>query len=234
MVEKIKVVCLFFLVFTLLFSVVGCSTSQLGGIGKDSKELEPTPQEKRKSELLKKLESKYEDTHAHFELGRLYQRDGLWAQAENEYNIALSFDPVYREAQAARVKVLLDAGDRSKAEILSDEYMNQASISALGSLKLALGFQNQGLDEYALACYQQALRLAPNSARINRQIGYYYLSKGNKVQAQDYLSRSFQLDPKQAEVAGELGRLGVAIRVPEQQVGANAKQLDKVVDESEK
>ena len=204
----------------------------MGGTDKDLEKVKPTVAEKEKANLLKKLERKYENAQAHFELGRLHQRDGLWIQAEQEYSIALSFDPVHREAQAAKIKVLLDSGDTSRAEILSDEYINQAAISALGSLKLALAFQGHGLDEYALTCYQQALRLAPNSARVNRQIGYYYLSKGNKIRAQDYLTRSFQLDPMQPEVAGELGRLGVSIRVPT--VSVKAKKLDKAVDESMK
>jgi tetratricopeptide (TPR) repeat protein len=89
------------------------------------------------------------------------------------------------------------------------------------------------LDEYALTCYQQALRLAPNSAKINRQIGYYYLSKGNKAQGKDYLSRSFQLNPNQPDVAGELGRLGVVVKVP-RKVQKQTKKLDKIVEESDK
>ena len=33
--------------------------------------------------------------------------------------------------------------------------------------------------------------------------------------AKDYFIRSFQLNSNQADVAGELGRLGVAVRIPE-------------------
>ena len=113
----------------------------------------------------------------------------------------LNFDPVHRQAQAARVKVLADGGDEAKSKMLMEIYSEQASTSALGSLNLALGFQGQGLDEYSLSCYRQALRLAPDSAKVNRQIGYYYLSKGDLVRGQEYLSRSFQLNPNQPEVA---------------------------------
>jgi Flp pilus assembly protein TadD len=75
--------------------------------------------------------------------------------------------------------------------------------------------------------------MAPNSAKINRQIGYYYLSKGNKDVARDYLSRSFQLNPNQPEVAGELGRLGVAVKIP-RKTEKSTKKLDKMVEKSEK
>lgn len=223
---KQKSIGLAFLVCILLLG--GC-----GGKAKAPKEIERTAAEKKKAKMLKAIERKFEDVDAHFKLGQLYQADGLWSQAENQYSVALSFDPAHRQAQAARVKVLLGVGDAAKAKLLADEYRERASISAAGSLQLALAFQEQGLDEYALACYQQALRMAPNSAKINRQIGYYYLSKGNKDVAREYLSRSFQLNPNQPEVAGELGRLGVAVKIP-RKTEKSTKKLDKMVEKSDK
>jgi tetratricopeptide (TPR) repeat protein len=226
-----NLISLVLLVFTSLFLFTACNEPQK--IGKKQKELTPTRQEQKKARLLKQIESQYENPQSHFELGRLYQHDGLWTRAENEYNIALSFDPVHREAQAGKVKVLIIAGNQTTADIVAGEYLIQTGGSALGSLKLALAFQEQGLSDYALRCYQQALRLAPGSARINRQIGYYYLGKGDKNLAKDYLSRSFHIDPMQPEVAGELGRLGVVIEIPEAPK-ANPKKLDKAVDKPRK
>ena len=196
-------------------------------------EIGQTPAETEKAKLLKQLDRRFENPKAHYQLGQLYQADGLWTQAEYRYKAALSFEPAYRDAQAARIKVLQAADDTRVALLLADEYINQASVSAEQSLLLALAFQKEGLDDYALGCYQQALRLAPNSAKINRQIGYYYLSKNNRVQAVDYLTRSFQLDSNQPEVAGELGRLGVAVRIP-RKTGADTRKLDRIVEQSTK
>ncbi len=196
-------------------------------------EVPTTLAEEKKAKLLKAIDRKFEDPRAHFELGQLYQADGLWSQAEHEYNVALSFDPAHREAQAAMVKVLIESGDTARSEIYADIYMNQVASSAAESLKLALVFQKQGLDGYALDCYRQALHLAPTSAKVNRQIGYYYLSRGDKEQAKSYLSRSFQLDPLQPEVAGELGRLGVAVAIP-RKIQKDTKELDKIVEQSGK
>ncbi|MHC4074857.1 MAG: tetratricopeptide repeat protein [Planctomycetota bacterium] len=187
----------------------------------------------KKADLLRQIDRRFENPQAHFELGRLYQADGLWAQAEQRYNIALSFDPAQRQAQAAMVKVLAASGDQTKSELTADIYINQVAASAGESLKLALGFQQQGLDDYALRCYKRALRLAPNSAKIHRQIGYYYLSRNQKNQARDYLCRSFNLDHNQPEVAGELGRLGVEIKIPRKRQTDTGK-LDKLVDQSRK
>jgi len=205
------------------------------GKAKEPKGVEKSVSEKKKAEMQKQIDRKYGDAEAHFKLGKLHQADGLWARAENEYGIALNFDPVHRQAQAARVKVLVNGGDAARAKLLANEYIKQASISAAASLQLALAFQEQSLDEYALKSYQQSLYMAPNSAKINRQIGFYYLSKGDKNSAREYLSRSYQLNPNQPDVAGELGRLGVAVRIPRKtEKSADTKKLDKMVEKSNK
>lgn len=216
-----------FLVCILLFG--GCDL--LGGGG--ATEVAVTPEEQQKAELLKSIDRKFDNPDAHYELGRLYQADGLWAQAENSFNTALRFNPGHRQAQAAMVKVLLESDNKARGELYADIYMNQVASSAAGSLGLGLAFQKQHLDEYALSCYRQAQHLAPNSAKIQRQIGYYYLSKNDKVRAKEYLMRSFELDRSQPEVAGELGRLGVAVEIP-RRIETNTKKLDKIVEEAEK
>ena len=217
------------LVCALLFG--GCNSGKAKAPQAD--EVKRTPAEEQKARLLRRVDRKFESPETHFKLGQLYQADGLWSQAEHKYNITLRFDPAHREAQAAMVKVLADSGNTAKSELSAEIYMNQASSSAAGSLRLALAFQKQAMDEYALACYRQALHLAPNSAKINRQIGYYYLSRNDKARAQDYLTRSFQLNPNQPEVAGELGRLGTAVRIP-RKTKKSTKKLDKIVEESDR
>jgi tetratricopeptide (TPR) repeat protein len=224
----------FIIIFVAILLFSGCNPFKKNDTaGMPKKDIKQTPSEESKRKLLREIERDYENAEAHYKLGKLYQSDGLWAQAENQYRIALNFDPVYREAQAARVKALINEGDTAKSKLLADIYIDQASNSAFGSLKLALAFQSESLDEYAMTCYQQALRLNPNSAKINRQIGYYYLSKGDKTRAQDYLRRSFQLDPMQPEVAHELGRLGVAIRIPRKKTRKDTKKIDKLVEQSD-
>lgn len=223
---------LFVLACMLLFVGCGPSKKEAATAAKIDK-IVKTPDEKKKAGLLKTIDRKFENPDAHYELGQIYQNDGLWTQAEYHYNIAMSFNPAHRPAQAAMVKVLIDSGDVTKAKLSTDIYMNQVCASAEESLKLALAFQKEGLDEQAMSCYRQALQLAPNSSKINRQIGYYYLSKNDKVQAQEYLTRSFQLNPNQPEVAGELGRLGVAVRIP-RKTETNVKKLDKIVEKSDK
>ncbi len=229
---------IFFLVCTVVLSSCNSGAAKKPVAGKpinrtELKKIDKAIAEDEKASLLKQLETNFENPDTHYKLGKLYQRDGRWNKADHEFSTALSFDPVHRESQAAKVKTLIDSGNQSKAALLADIYMGQTANNAAASLRLGLAFQKEGLDDHALACYRTALNLAPNSAKINRQIGYYYLSKNQLDRAKEYLTRSFQLDPTQAEVAGELGRLGVVVQVP-RKTETDTKKLDEMVDKANK
>ncbi|MGB2866580.1 MAG: hypothetical protein WBC05_24835, partial [Sedimentisphaerales bacterium] len=183
----------------LLLVVVGCESQEMKAA--EAARARKLPAEARKAKLQQSLESRFENPVAHYELAQLYHADGLWSKAEYHYNIALSFDPANADAQVAMVKLFLDSGDTAKSKTYADNYVRIAGNSDIQSLRLAMAFEKQQLDEYAMTCYQQALNLAPDSARINKQIAYYYLGKGDKDRAKEYLVHSFQLDPKQSEVA---------------------------------
>jgi tetratricopeptide (TPR) repeat protein len=168
-----------------------------------------------KAELLKELDKKWENPPVHFELGQLYHAAGDYSKAEYYYNIALGFNPAYREVQAAMVKLQLNKGDKAKADWVANTYMTQVASMPEQLLSLGAAFEKCGLDDYALKCYQDGLKTAPDSSAVNRQVGYYYLNRNKKDLAKEYFIRSFQLNPDQPDVAGELGRLGVAVRIPE-------------------
>ncbi len=215
------------LLVVLVIALSGCQ--QQGKAKTDDISVDELGREK--SALFTKIDRKYENPKAHYELGKLYYNDGLWDKAEWEFNIVLGFDPAHRRAQAALVKTFIAADKPERSQMAAEFYINQASTSASSSLLLGKAFQRELLDDYAVACYQQALGLAPNSAALHKQIGYYYLSKRDQVRAEEYLRRSFQLDPYQAEVAGELGRLGIVVQIP-RKVEKNTKKLDKLINDS--
>jgi len=217
------------LVLVMGVFLAGCVETRERSVGK----VGIAGSEEAKAKLLKEIRRKYENPEAHYELGQLYLADGLWDKAEWEFNVTLGFDPIHRRAQAGIVKSLLASNNRARASLAAEMYMNQASTSAESSLILGQAFQKEQLDEYAMACYRQALGLSPNAAAIHKQIGFYYLAKGDKVRAEEYLRRSFQLDPYQPEVAGELGRLGVIVQIP-RKTEKPSKKLDKALEEGEK
>ena len=191
--------------------VVGCRNTSTARVDQNVR----AAADIHRAELLKELDRKWENPPVHFELGQLYHAAGDYSKAEYHYNIALGFNPAYREVQAAMVKLQLDKGDKTKADWVANGYMTQVASMPEQLLSLGVAFEKQGLDDYALKCYQEALKTAPDSSAVNRQLGYYYLAKNKKDLAKEYFIRSFQLNPDQPDVAGELGRLGVAVRIPE-------------------
>jgi len=225
----------FGLVSLFTFSVLSICVTVLVGCNEEQNKAvvdRDIPVAAKKAELQKTLDRRFENPDAHFQLGQLYQAEGQWQKAEYHYNIALSFDPSYVQAQASMVKLFLDSGDTAKSRTYAETHMNDVSRSAIQSARLGAAFQKQGLDEYALTCYQRALDLEPSSASINKQVGFYYLGKGDKVRAKEYLVRSFQLDPAQPDVAGQLGRLGVEVRIPER--AGTSGQTEQPTQEKEK
>ncbi|MBN2019091.1 MAG: tetratricopeptide repeat protein [Sedimentisphaerales bacterium] len=169
----------------------------------------------RKAELLRQLDKKWENPVTHYELGQLYHAEGDWSKADWYYDQAIGFNPAYRDAQAAKVKMQLDKGDKSKSEYLASMFMTQVVSAPEQLMLLGEAFEKQGLDSYALKCYRDALKAQPDSYKINRQLAYYYLHKNDNEQAKEYFIRSFNMNSNQPDVANELGKLGVAVRSPE-------------------
>ncbi len=167
------------------------------------------------AQLLAELNKKYENPQVHLELARLYHKAQNWLKAEDYYNNAIGFDPANRAAQAGLVKLFLDRGNPSKAEQFANAYIGQAGrTSVRETLRLGWEFKQLKLDDYTLRCFRQALAADPNSYEANKQMGFYYFEKGDNAQAKQYLMRSFDLYPRQPDVAGALGKLGVVVELP--------------------
>ena len=66
----------------------------------------------------------------------------------------------------------------------------------------------------------------------HKLIGYYYLSKNDKVRAREYLSRSFELKPNQSDVALTLGQLGVEIKIP-QKTDKDTKEDTRITEKQD-
>jgi tetratricopeptide (TPR) repeat protein len=166
------------------------------------------------AQLLAELNKKFENPQVHYDLARLYHKSRNWNKAEYHYVRAISFEPGNKAAQAGLVKMFADSGDKAKAEQFANGYIRQAAISVTETLRLGWEFEQLGMDEYALRSYRQAIAAAPDSDAANKQIGMYYLSKGDTANAKQYLMRSFELNPRQPDVAGALGKLGVVVQTP--------------------
>ncbi|MCU0916191.1 MAG: tetratricopeptide repeat protein [Planctomycetes bacterium] len=206
------------LVLCALFAAVLLTFAGCGDAGRPPRTggpITPTTSDPTEAQLLAELQQKFENPQAHYELARVYHKAQNWNKAEWYYNNALGFDPANKEAQAGLVKLFIDRGETAKAERYANSYIRQAVPSVREMLRLGWEFKRLQLDDYTLRCFRQALEADPNSAEANKQMGYYYFEKGDTAKAKQYLMRSFELDPRQPEVAGTLGKLGVVVQLPE-------------------
>lgn len=195
----------------LALAVPGCE--HWGEQGKTTEQLTNKQKQKR---LLRQIDRNYADADAHRKLADLYLKMDKLQEAQYEYKVALSYDPVNFAAQAGMVKAQQEMGRKSRAENTADVYFNEISNSTQKLLELGQAFEKHKLDQYALRCYKRAMRIDKDSPEVFKRLGFFYLKKGDKSHAEEYFRRSFNLDPYQHDVAYELGKLGVVVDIPEE------------------
>ena len=164
--------------------------------------------------LLSLVERNFQDPEAQYQLGEYYRCQGRWDKAQYHLDLALNFAPALRKAQVGLVRMLVDKGDHQAADRTANRFYRQLSGSPLEMADLAKAFAGGGLDQYALACFTEATKASPGSAPAFKELGLYWLAKNDTAKAKSCLTRSFELDPSQSDVAEALGRLGVVVEVP--------------------
>jgi Tfp pilus assembly protein PilF len=161
--------------------------------------------------LLGAIDRDFSNADLHCRLGRVYHQKGQAASAEFEYERALVFDPLHFDSQAALVKLWQDTGNGARAEQEVDKYIDRAG-NAKNLIGLGTAFHRQGMIEPAKRCYELAIQREPSNPAAYKQLGLYYLSKNDRVNARQMFAKSFELDPYQSDVAMELGRLGITVK----------------------
>lgn len=169
----------------------------------------------KESYLLSQLQTRYQNPDVHCELGRYYLNEGLLDKAKYHLQTALGFDPAHRTAQAAYIKLISKLEGDMAAQQLCAQYQRPLMSSTTELIKLAKALGDEGMDTLSLSCFQRILSIHPDSAEANRQLGYFYLARKDNEKAKLHFSRSFDLNPNQPDVAGELGRMGVTIETPD-------------------
>jgi tetratricopeptide (TPR) repeat protein len=213
MAGKIQMFCVALLAGVLLFC--GCNPSR--------KTTEPKSAAEQKDMLLKQLNRHFEDPVTQFEVAQLYKTEGRFDDAEYHYKLALTFGPVYWPAQAGYVKTLELKRKTAEADTAAGLYMTQVATSLERSLALGDAFDKQKADKYAVACFQQALRLNPKSAVVYKHLGDFYYERIDAVRAIQYYRESLKYNWNQPEVGRQLGKLGVPVEIKERTTATNAR-----------
>jgi len=176
-----------------------------------------TASSERERYLLSLVDRNFQDPQAHYLLAEYYHMEGLWDKALYQLDLALRFGPYFRKAQVAKIRILMEKGDRANADAQVSVFIKQSAHNPDALVDLARTFRQEGLDRYAVHCLEQAALLWPRSAMVFKELGLYWLAKDQTAKAKENLIKSFELDPTQPDVAGALGRLGVVVELPSKQ-----------------
>ena len=206
--------------FVMIVCLYGCSRQQ--NIITTSN---MDPYSDRLSILKSQLNMNYANPNAHCELGKYYLAKGMWARAEFHLEAALNCDPGHRNSQAAYIKLFHKKGDLIKAQQYFSKYQRQLISSPDEMVKFAKVLGEEGLDQFALNCFNQALLLNPDSSDANKYLGYFYLYRNNNKLAKRYFTKSFKLNANQPDIAGELGKMGVVIKTSQPMINNSLKPL---------
>lgn len=171
------------------------------------------PPDQQKQKLFEQFEARYGTPMAHYKLGQIYEAEGELRRAGYHYETAADFKPYFWTAQAASVKVYLDAHVPDKPARLENKWATMAA-HAEDCLSLAKAYESAGLTEQARAMYDKAERIAPKSAKVFKASGNFYLAAKDKATAEAKFRRSFELDPYQSDVSAQLGKMGVIVQSP--------------------
>jgi tetratricopeptide (TPR) repeat protein len=169
--------------------------------------------EQQKQKLYEQIEAKYEVPKAHYQLGQIYRNEGNYDRAAYHFTTSAEFLPMNWPAQAASVRAYQDGNRPDKAGIVSTQWV-QRTTKAEEAISLGKAFENEKMNTYALRAYERAAALAPRSPVVYKQLGNYYLRRNDKIHAEEQFRKSFEMDPYQADVSAELGKMGVIVQAP--------------------
>ncbi len=160
-----------------------------------------------RAELLQAIAGNREFGEAYLELGRTELSLGMFDEAHEHLESALSFMP-------SRVQPLLALADlyqqveqpEDVASCLRDVLKDRPRDTEV-RCRLALLYCQLNETGKALSTYRIAIKHDPNSLAANRQLGLMLASNGQDDEAILYLETACRLDPHDGYIRGILGRL---------------------------
>nr|MDQ2900542.1 tetratricopeptide repeat protein [Acidobacteriota bacterium] len=147
-------------------------------------------------QILQDLATAHPDSAlAHFSLGNLYARRGLFSEAADAYKSCVKIDPANDEARLALVKSLL-ALDRHN-EALDALQGRREDFDTL--LLRGAALRGLGEDGSAAADLAAAVRLKPDDYDTRYNLGFVLSRLGKNNEAKEQLERAAQLRPDSTE-----------------------------------
>lgn len=164
------------------------------------------------------LNANPQNSDAMYNLGATYytlgkqSRNPQWInQAEQFYRQAIAYNDQHVDSHRALAGLLVESGKKSYAFDLLNSWRQRYPTSAeplveLASLYTEFGDQNQATNLLA-----DALQVDGTNTRALKAMGYIRESQGQLNLALDNYLRSYQIDPRQVDVAQQINNLQTRI-----------------------
>ena len=156
-----------------------------------------------------------DDFEARYQLGLVFARMGKPNQALPELRKAVALKPGDRAAQYQLVAVLRSLGKTEESTQIVEQLRKEQNKESLNSQLAADGTKandllQSGKATEAAQIYRHMLEEKPDSAWTAYNLALALEATNDRKGAEDTLRNAIEIDPKQAKIQAELGRLQLA------------------------
>ena len=133
---------------------------------------------------------------AYGQLGLAYYRQKNYDQAMRNYQKSLDYDDKDAKVYSNMGVIYFEKGNLKKAEEVYTKAVQLDPRYIDARRNLGSVYAQTGRFDQAITQFSQALKYDPNNPTLNLYLGYAYRDKKDMTNANIYLERAYQLDPK--------------------------------------
>ena len=169
---------------------------------------------------------------AHYELGKIYRRQGRWPEAEAALHKALEFNPQNEGARLELGALYLEQDRLAEAATEFEQAMAKDRNNGWAYFQLGRVCRRQGRLPEAEAALHEALELDPQNGCAHIELGALYEDQKRLMPAAAELEKAIAMDPNNGWALCQLGRIyRKKKRLPEAEAAfKNALAIDPRVD----
>lgn len=156
---------------------------------------------KKSSELNSK------EVKAYFELGRRYEDEGKFSQAEAEFNKAIKTSPKNYQTYFKLGRFYRDQGKFSESARLFKKAIELNPKNNRAYFELGRFYREQGRLSQAEGAFKKALAFYPEDYCVYIALGELFQNEGKSSQAEDLFKKAIELDRVDGDAYLALGRL---------------------------
>jgi tetratricopeptide (TPR) repeat protein len=146
------------------------------------------------------------DPEPHFSAAQLMEKQGQFAEAGKECEIARTLDPASQEALTCSAEMAIRAKNYSQAEVTLKRLTELHPDDAKLQVQLARALAMQDKNDDALVALQMAIKLDPQNTEAQNELAFQYFKTGKYAQAEPMYRALIGTKPNDAELHARLGQ----------------------------